>query len=246
VNTTTDQPGRPGRVKPCPDLPTVCLRNVPIVDWRAWHDAYQEADSGLAQRLLIVQGHVCAALDRMPAGPVKAISICAGQGHDLIGALARHDRRGDVSARLVELDEDNVRLARRAADDARLGGVEILAGDASLSDAYAGAVPADLVLVCGVFGNITKQDIQRTIGALPELCATGATVIWTRHRNPPDITPNISAWFLESGFEELAFEVDGSGRFAVGAQRLNGEPRDLVAGERFFDFVGFWSEELRD
>jgi hypothetical protein len=216
------------------------------VDWRVWHDAYEETDSGLPQRLSLVKGQVCAALDRMPAGKVQAISMCAGQGHDLIGALARHDRRDDVSARLVELDEDNVRLARRASDEANLSGVEILAADASLSDAYAGAVPADLVLVCGVFGNITTKDIQRTIAALPQLCADDATVIWTRHRHPPDITPNIRAWFLESGFEELAFDVDGSGRFAVGAQRLTCAPRNLVAGERFFEFVGFWSKELDD
>jgi hypothetical protein len=81
---------------------------------------------------------------------------------------------------LVELDEHNVLLARRAAQDAGLDGVQIVGGDASLTDAYVGAVPADLVLVCGVFGNISAQDIQHTITTLPQLCAADATVIWDK------------------------------------------------------------------
>jgi hypothetical protein len=32
------------------------------------------------------------------------ISLCAGQGRDLLGVLADHPRREDVRARLVELD----------------------------------------------------------------------------------------------------------------------------------------------
>jgi Putative methyltransferase len=214
------------------------------VDWRAWHDAYEEPDSGLGQRLVLVQEQVRAALDRMPPGPVKAVSVCAGQGHDLIGTLAGHERRGDVSARLVELDAHNVLLARRAAQEAGLDGVQVVAGDASLTDAYEGAVPADVVLVCGVFGNISAEDIQRTIASLSQLCAENATVIWTRHRLPPDITPTIRRWFADRGFEELAFEVDQSGRFAVGAQRLTSAPVNLCEGDRLFSFVGFWDKAL--
>jgi hypothetical protein len=209
------------------------------VDWQAWHDAYEDPDSRLAQRLVLVREQIRAALDRLPPGPVKAVSMCAGQGHDLIGVLAGHERRGDVTARLVELDEHNVLLARRAAQDAGLDGVQVVTGDASLTDAYVGAVPADLVLVCGVFGNISSEDIQRTITALPQLCAMDATVIWTRHRLPPDITPTIRRWFADSGFEELVFEVDQSALLAVGTQRFTGAPATLREGERLFEFIGY-------
>ncbi len=119
-----------------------------------------------------------------------------------------------------------------------------VAGDASLTDSYVGAVPADLVLVCGVFGNISVEDIQHTIAGLPQVCAKNATVIWTRHRLPPDITPTIRGWFAERGFEELAFEVDQSGRFVVGAQRFTDAPATLREGERLFSFVGFWDKAL--
>jgi hypothetical protein len=170
---------------------------------------------------------------------VRAISVCGGQGHDLIGVLTEHPRRGDVSARLVELDEHNVLLARRAALAAGLDGVKVLVGDASITDAYAGAVPADLVLMCGVFGNITADDIANTIRHLPRLCTPEATVIWTRHRQPPDLTPYIRQTFAHHGFEEVSFGGDGSSPFGVGANRLIAPPQPFQEGIRLFEFIGY-------
>jgi hypothetical protein len=207
------------------------------VDWRAWHKDYEDPDSGLGRRLVLVQAHVRAALDRAAAGPIRAISVCAGQGHDLIGALAEHPRRTDVTARLVELDEHNVLLARRAARAAGLEGVEIVAADASVTEVYAGAVPADLILLCGVLGNISEVDISNTISHLPRLCAPEATVIWTRHRHPPDLTPYIRETFERTGFGEFAFE--DSPPFGVGVNRLLTSPQPFQAGIRLFEFVGY-------
>ena len=210
-----------------------------MMDWRAWHDGYEDPDSGLGRRLVLVQDQVRAALDRVSAGPVRAISVCAGQGHDLIGVLAEHPRRGDVSARLVELDEHNVLLARDAISAADLDGVDALAGDASVTDSYKGAVPADLVLMCGVFGNITADDIANAIGHLPQLCAPAATVIWTRHRQPPDLTPYIRQTFERHGFDEVSFDGEGSSPFGVGANRLIDPPRPFQEGIRLFEFIGY-------
>ena len=79
--------------------------------------------------------------------------------------------------------------------------------DASLVASFADALPADVLLLCGIFGNVSDRDIERTVQAAPALCRTGATVIWTRHRRPPDLTPQVRAWFTESGFEEVAFDA---------------------------------------
>jgi Helix-turn-helix domain len=207
------------------------------VDWRTWHEDYTDPDSALGQRLAVVQAQVRAALDRSAPGFARAISICAGQGHDLIGVLAGHPRRADVTARLVELDEHNALLARRAAKEAGLGGVEAVAADASMTDAYEGAVPADLVLLCGVFGNISAEDIANTVSHLPRLCAPEATVIWTRHRHPPDLTPYIRETFEHAGFSELAFE--DSPPFGVGANRLLVPPQPFTSGVRLFEFIGY-------
>jgi hypothetical protein len=209
------------------------------MDWRAWHDGYGDPDSGLGKRLALVQERVRSALDLAPPGPLRAISVCAGQGHDLIGALAGHPRQADLTARLVELDEHNVLLARRAAREAGLDGVEAVAADASVTDAYAGAVPADLILVCGVFGNISAEDIAGTVGHLPRLCAPAATVIWTRHRQPPDLTPFIRDTFARAAFEEVAFHGDGSSPFGVGANRLVASPQPFQGGIRLFEFIGY-------
>jgi hypothetical protein len=205
-------------------------------DWQAWHAAYEDPDSPLSRRLALVQAQLRAALDRAPPGPLRLLSICAGQGHDVIGVLTGHPRRDDVSARLVELDEQNVALAQGAASAAGLDGVEVIATDASVTDAYVGAIPAELILVCGLFGNISEADIDNTIEHLPELCAPGATVIWTRHRNPPDLGPHILQTFERAGFGQLAF--DEAPNSAVGASRLLAEPRPLQLGVRLFEFIG--------
>jgi hypothetical protein len=207
------------------------------VDWRAWHAGYEDPNSELGRRLAVVQRQLRDALDRLPPGPIRAISVCAGQGHDIIGVLAEHPRRFDVSARLVELDPQNVALAQSAARATGLDGVEALAADASLTDAYIGAVPADLVLVCGVFGNIAAADIANTIEQLGQLCAPQATVIWTRHRRAPDLVPRIRETFQHAGFAEVAFE--DAPPFGIGANRLQRAPGPLQRGVKLFDFIGY-------
>jgi hypothetical protein len=58
-----------------------------------------------------------------------------------------------------------------------------------------------IVMGCGIFGNITDSDTQATVAALPSLRATGALVLWTRHLLAPDLTPAIRSWFKEAGFQ---------------------------------------------
>ncbi|HTQ94100.1 MAG TPA: SAM-dependent methyltransferase, partial [Streptosporangiaceae bacterium] len=84
-------------------------------DWLAWHAAYDDPSSALSARLRCVRSHLSGAVDRAPAGRVTLVSLCAGQGHDVIGVLPGHPRRDDVRAVLVESDARNVVLARRAA-----------------------------------------------------------------------------------------------------------------------------------
>ena len=205
-------------------------------DWVEWHRDYDDPGSLLSRRGERVQGHLRAELERAPAGDVRLISLCAGQGRDVIGALTGHPRRDDVRARLVELDERNVAIARQAAQAAGLDGVEVLQADAGTTDSCVGAVPARIVVACGIFGNITDGDIRATVTALPSLCAPGALVLWTRHRRPPDLTPAIRSWFDEAGFREEGFDTSHDGFMSVGAHRLTGEGAALVPGRRLFTF----------
>src|ERR1700722_17147929 len=99
-------------------------------DWVEWHRDYDDPGSLLSRRGRLVQGPLRAEFDRVPAGNVRLISLCAGQGRDVIGVLTGHPRRHDVRARLVELDERNAALARQAAQAARLHGGEGLRAEA--------------------------------------------------------------------------------------------------------------------
>jgi hypothetical protein len=201
-------------------------------DWAAWHAAYDH-DTPLRQRLIAVQRRIREALSAQPAGAIRVVSACAGEGRDLLGALVEHPRAGDVRGRLVELDPG---LAATAATMAP-SGIEVECADAGSTDAYIGAVPADVVLMCGVFGNISDLDVERTVRSLTMLCATGATVIWTRHRRPPDLTVDIRRWFEKAGFEQVAFDAPRDVEWSVGVHRLVGEPQPIIAGRRLFDFV---------
>lgn len=137
-----------------------------------------------------------------------------------------------MRARLVELDPELAAAARARAPEQ----VEVVAGDASLTDQYDGMVPAELVLLCGIFGNITNDDIRRTIATCPQLCRTGATVIWTRHREDPDLLPAICDWFEAGGFEQVWLSDKDAG-FGVGVHRFTGVPQPLVKGQSLFSFV---------
>jgi len=58
-------------------------RGVAELDWAEWHLDYDEPGSLLSRRLELVQAHLRAELDRAPAGGIRLISLCAGQGRGL-------------------------------------------------------------------------------------------------------------------------------------------------------------------
>jgi hypothetical protein len=206
-------------------------------DWNAWHAGYAEEGSALSRRLRIVQARIRDWLDATAERPVTVVSVCAGDGRDLLGVLSERADAGRVSATLLELDASIADRAARAASAAGLAKVRVRCRDAGVTNAFAGAVPADLVLLCGVLGNISETDIRRLLGALPQLCRVHATVIWTRSRRPPDLTPSIRAWFAASGLVEQSFEAPGDAEFSVGVHRLASPPRPLLPDQRLFQFI---------
>ena len=209
-----------------------------VKDWAAWHAAYDDPSSSLSARLGRVRLHLSDAIGRAPAGPVSLVSLCAGQGYDVIGVLPHHLRRADVRAVLVESDARNAGLARQAAARQGLSQVEVRLADASRVASFADALPADVVLLCGIFGNVSDRDIQRTAQAAAALCDAGATVIWTRHRRPPDLTPQVRAWFADGGFDEIAFDaLETSALTSVGVHRLRDAATARPPSHRLFTFL---------
>src|SRR5580692_13086958 len=194
----------------------LCMR-----DWAAWHEAYDDPSSFLNVRLRKVRQGLSEAIGAAPAGPIRLVSLCAGQGRDVIGVLPGHPRRDDVSALLIELDPVNAGVARDSAAAAGLTDVQVREADAGIVAAYADALPADVLMLCGIFGNVSDDDIRQTATAAAAMCAARGTVIWTRHRRPPDLTGQIRSWFAAAGFEEVAFDAPETATMTgVGVHRL--------------------------
>lgn len=209
----------------------------PTTDWSAWHADYADPTSLLSERLRVVQRHIHRRLDESAPDPVTVVSSCAGDGRDILEVLSDRDDSERVSATLLEGDPRNVHRASRHIRRLGLSGIEVRCTDAGSSNAYAHAVPADLVLLCGIFGNITEDDVHRTIAAAPQLCKPGAVVIWTRHRKDPDLTPSIRRWFSDHGLAEVDFVAPGHASYSVGVNRLVGDPQPLVGDQHLFRFV---------
>jgi SAM-dependent methyltransferase len=213
-----------------------------MTHWEAWHGAYADPTSSLSRRLRIVQDHVRRFLDETAPRPVRVLSLCAGEGRDLLEVLAERDDTHRVRATLVELDP---RLADRArASAGAFGGVEVRTADAGDPETHAAEPVADLVLLCGVLGNVSDADVEHTVAALPALCAPGARVIWTRTRRPPDLTPRVREWFVHNGFRELAFDPVPDSAAAVGVAELETQPPSALGRERLFTFVSASSNAL--
>ncbi len=202
-------------------------------DWLKWHGAYDDPKSHLARRLAVVQRNISTFLDGARPGPIRVVAMCAGEGRDLFGVLAGHVRASDVSGRLVELDPRLVERARRSAPV----GLDVVEADAGISDSYEGACPADLVMTCGVFGNVTEEDIRAMIASWRFLLARGGTVIWTRGALPGnDLRPLVRAWVREAGFVEVAFDGEPPPSDGVGVAKLVAEPEPFRRGVTMFRF----------
>jgi len=201
-----------------------------------WHEAYTRPGSDLAERLAEVRTAINDYLDTSGTDFVRVISMCSGDGRDLLGALAFRDDASRVEGLLVEYDQGLAERARKATvgSAARL---TVRCADAADSSVYAEAVPAELILMCGVFGNISDKDVHDTIAALPQLCGTGTHVIWTRHRDEPDLTPLIREWFRTAGFEEVSFVAPDNASWSVGSHRFAATPQPLDVGAHWFNFV---------
>ncbi|RLK54594.1 SAM-dependent methyltransferase [Actinokineospora cianjurensis] len=198
------------------------------MDWQTWHDDYDDPTSTLSRRLRAVQGQIVAFLDAAPPGPISVLSLCAGQARDILGVLPTHPRRHDVHTRLVELDPGNTAIATETAHGLT---TEIITGDAGNTT---NATQSDLVLLCGIFGNIPDADIKRTIDLAPQL--TTNTIIWTRTRRRPDLVPTICAWFEQHHFTRTWLSSPTED-FGIGVHRLTTPPQPLQPDQHLFTFT---------
>ena len=191
-------------------------------DWHAWHEEYDDSLSALARRLVVVRSLLAGLLEDATE-PVRLLSLCAGDGRDTIPVLAESERH--VDACLVELDHELALDARVAAAGAGVD-LEVRTADAGVVATFEDRLPVDILMLCGIFGNISREDVVRTVTAARLMVADGGAVIWTRgHRSPDeadeyggDPADWIRRRFEAVGFEELAFVHPDDATFRVGVE----------------------------
>jgi hypothetical protein len=209
-------------------------------DWRDWHQHYDNPDSSISLRLELVQSDLRRALAEAPNdenGVVNLITMCAGEGRDVLPVLAGENGGRPVKAILVEYDETLAQRARTAVQDLHLSEVEVKTADAGTTDTYRDFPLAQVLTVCSVFGNIPVADMRRTVATLPALLANDGIVIWTRKGH--DQSLEVRHVFVDHGFSEMSFTNTADGLFWFGMNRLANRPAQLRApqsGTRMFSF----------
>ncbi len=210
-------------------------------DWTEWHRHY--SDASLTQRLQLTHEQLRGALADAPVDSdevVRLVSVCAGEGRDVLPVLASHAVERRVRGLLLEQDQTVAARAESTIASLKLRDVEVRIADAGSLDTFAKIGPVDLLVASGVFGNITMADTRRTVAALPGLLAPRGVVVWTRSRRAEghDRSAEVQSYFLEHGFTELSSAITRDGSFRVAVHRLGAATsvRSRPSGRRMFSF----------
>jgi hypothetical protein len=203
-----------------------------------WHRQYDDPDTALSHRLRCVQEEIVSALDATSPCPVRVISICAGDGRDLLDVLARRVDATRVSGELLEILPELVEVATGRLRKLGLSAIEAQCVDASHTSAYDGLAPADLLIVSGVMGNLSPTDVQALVAFTASLCAPGAFLIWNRSSKHPDLGDEIRRWFDGAGFQQRSLHEElGGTTMRVGVERYAGPTVPRSAPHQLFTFL---------
>jgi hypothetical protein len=180
----------------------------------AWHDQYDDPGSSLSRRLsLVVRDVLRAELDAR-SGPVRALSLCAGDGRDVLEVLAEREDAARVSVTMVE----------------------VLPGWWNARE-----VPPRTSLPAWRWLPLTPAARRPTRGS--PRCGPGATLVWSRGRSregADDFVLPVRNALSAVGFTEVSirsFDVEDD-HTALGVVRFDGSPVPLGRPETWFTLVG--------
>lgn len=205
-------------------------------DWYQWHAPYDQLRTAQTDRLGEVQEAIAAYLDAAPTGDLRAVSACSGQSRDLLPMLISHPRGRDIDATMIELEPLNASFLHGALGSTALTRVEVVVADAGMAASYDGHLPADLLLMCGVFANIDIDDARHTIGRLPELCAPGGVLVWTTYGQSVGDADDVLATLDAGGFSTVSLTWTDDRSSLVAVHRFDGEVAPFSPQGRLFTF----------
>lgn len=207
-------------------------------NWSGWSEhAYQRPK--YRERLRVVQEQLSECLDQAPHGPVRILSICAGDGRDVIGVLQSHRRRRDVEAFLVELNGQSVSEGVRQVKASRLESVvKFIHADATDYSTYRNLAPCDIVLVSGVWGHVPANDRATLIHALASFCKSGGKVIWTRKISKGEHRlKEVQSLFDEASWIPVRQSSTSDKKWVVTSHLYRGSALEVPANGRIFTFL---------
>jgi hypothetical protein len=204
-------------------------------DWKAWHAEYDDPTSRLGRRLAVVRSRLADVLDRVERPDATLLALCAGEARDVVPVLAAR-RDGDrIAAVLVELDQGLAGRAEAEVRSAHLPRVEIRRADAGDPASFRDVVPVDVLMLCGIFGNVEHEAVRTIAQAVPAMVRAGGFVIWTRGADATiDRRPEVRRWFIELGMPEASFDGHPE-TYGVGVNRITTTAARL-ADRRLFTF----------
>lgn len=205
-------------------------------DWYKWHQIYDSPNTSIRERLTVIGRHLHQVLDHAAPSP-RIISVCAGQGREVLPAVAAHPRSASVEAHLLENDPRNAGHAKAEAARLGLSGVRVHVVDAGLCASYAVLGRAHCIMLAGVFSNIRDDDVRRTIAWLPCMAVPGGVVIWTHHGGADGLT-RIHRWFDEARYQPIALNRLPDATVVGGHRFQKKMPRSAYIHSRLFTFVG--------
>ena len=205
--------------------------------WSGWPEKAYRRDR-YQQRLLAVQEHLAECLDFALHSPVQILSICAGDGRDVIGVLRSHPRPKNAAAWLVELDRQSVAAGVRHATSVGLEhAVTFLNDDATDFATFTNIPPSDIVLVCGVWGHVPVAERARLVRALAAFCKPNGAAIWTRGLTLGLAQlREIQSQFVGPSWEEVRLQFTPDNRWGVATHRYRGPPVERPTSGRIFNF----------
>ena len=164
--------------------------------------------------------------------------MCAGDGRDVIGVLRNHPRQNDVRAWLVELNGESIEAGMDRASKAHLeNSVRFLSQDATDYATYRQIAPANIILVCGVWGHVPADERPQLVQGLSTLCAPGGMVVWTCGALRGMARPRaIQSLFRGPAWEEVRVSVTLDTTWLVATHRYAGPRAEPPTSGAIFHF----------
>jgi hypothetical protein len=143
-----------------------------------------------------------------------------------------------VTAWLVELDRHSVAAGIRESALASLEDkVQFVNDDATDYATYQNIAPAEIVLVCGVWGHVPADERMSLIKGIEALCKPGGMSIWTRGvADGRDRLHEIESLFARPLWECVRTTATGDKQWAVSTHRYCGQRVELPQAGRIFNF----------